>query len=138
MSVTAPLHSKDFNPFGELIGLKISKIEEGQCHCQIEVTKDHHNPYSVVHGGVVYSLADTGMGGALFSSLDSGERCATLEIKISYFQFVISGTLSCESKVIHKSRRFGFMESKIFNDDRLVAEATGTFSILGAKGKQRS
>jgi len=137
MSDTVPHHSKGFNPFGELIGLKISKIEDGHCHCEIEVTKDHQNPYSVVHGGVVYSLADTGMGGALFSSLNSGERCATLEIKISYFQFVSSGTLSCESKIIHKSRRFGFMESKIFNGDRLVAEATGTFSILGAKSRAK-
>ena len=89
--------------------------------------------HRVVHGGVVYSLADTGMGGALFSSLDPGQRCATLEIKISYYHFVTSGTLSCTSKVIQKSRRFGFMQSEVFNEDRLVASATGTFTILGGK-----
>ena len=121
------------NHFGELIGLEFTTIENGASHCQLEVKESHLNPHRVVHGGVLYSLADTGMGGALFSSLDSGQRCATLEIKISYYHFVTSGVLSCTSRVIQKSRRFGFMESEVFNDDRLVASATGTFTILGGK-----
>ncbi len=121
------------NHFGELIGLEFTTIEDGVSHCQIEVNETHLNPNRVVHGGVIYSLADTGMGGALFSCLDPGQRCATLEIKISYLHFVTSGTLSCTTKVIQKSRRFGFLQSEVFNDDRLVASATGTFTILGGK-----
>lgn len=121
------------NYFGDLIGLEFTTIEDGVSLCQLEVKESHLNPHRVVHGGVLYSLADTGMGGALFSSLDSGQRCATLEIKISYYHFVTSGVLSCTSRVIQKSRRFGFMESEVFNDDRLVASATGTFTILGGK-----
>ena len=93
--------------FGDLIGLEFIKLEDGVSQCQLEVKESHLNPHRMVHGGVIYSLADTGMGGALFSSLDPGQRCATLEIKISYFHFVTSGILSCASKV------------------------TGTFAILG-------
>jgi acyl-CoA thioesterase len=107
------------NHFGDLIGLEFM------------VKESHLNPHRMVHGGVIYSLADTGMGGALFSSLDRGQRCATLEIKISYLHFVTSGNLSCESKVVRKSRRFGFTESEVYNDERLIAKATGTFAILG-------
>jgi acyl-CoA thioesterase len=126
-------HQPDgLNHFGDLIGLEFTDLENGVSHCHIEAKESHLNPHRVVHGGVIYSLADTGMGGALFSSLDPGQRCATLEIKISYLQFVTSGTLSCESKVVQKSRRFGFTESEVFNDERLVAKATGTFAILGA------
>lgn len=126
-------NSHGHNHFGELIGLEFTTMENGVSRCQLEVNESLLNPHRVVHGGVVYSLADTGMGGALFSSLDPGQRCATLEIKISYFHFVTSGSLTCTSKVIRKSRRFGFMESEIFNDDHLVASATGTFTILGGK-----
>jgi acyl-CoA thioesterase len=134
MSNDNPQNPHGPNYFGELIGLEFAKIENGVSHCSIEVKEAHLNPHRVVHGGVVYSLADTGMGGALFSSLEPGQRCATLEIKISYFHFVTSGVLSCTSNVIRKSRRFGFMESEIFNNDRLVANATGTFTILGGVG----
>ena len=119
------------NHFGELIGLEFTTIENGVSHCQLVVAESHLNPHRVVHGGVLYSMVDTGMGGALFSSLDPGQRCATLEIKISYLHFVTAGTLSCNSTVIQKSRRFGFLQSDVFNDDRLVASATGTFTILG-------
>ena len=128
-----PRNSHGPNHFGDLIGLEFTKFKDGTSHCRLEVNESHLNPHRVVHGGVVYSLADTGMGGALFSSLDPGQRCATLEIKISYFHFVTSGILSCESKVVQKSRRFGFMQSEIFNDERLIASATGTFTILGGK-----
>jgi acyl-CoA thioesterase len=119
------------NHFGDLIGLEFIKLEDGLSQCQLEVRESHLNPHRMVHGGVIYSLADTGMGGALFSSLDPGQRCATLEIKISYFHFVTTGILSCESKVVRKSRRFGFTESEVYNDERLIAKATGTFAILG-------
>lgn len=119
------------NHFGDLIGLEFIKLEDGVSQCQLEVKESHLNPHRMVHGGVIYSLADTGMGGALFSSLDRGQRCATLEIKISYLHFVTSGNLSCESKVVRKSRRFGFTESEVYNDERLIAKATGTFAILG-------
>jgi acyl-CoA thioesterase len=124
------------NHFGDLIGLEFTKIEDGYSHCQLEVNESHLNPHRVVHGGTIYSLADTGMGGALFSSLDPGQRCATLEIKISYLQFVTSGTLSCKSKVVQKSRRFGFTESEVFNGERLIAKATGTFAILSGTRKR--
>lgn len=133
MSNDAPKSSHAPNHFGELIGLEFTTMEDGVSQCQIEVNETHLNPNRVVHGGVIYSLADTGMGGALFSSLDPGQRCATLEIKISYLHFVTSGTLSCTTKVIQKSRRFGFLQSEVFNEDRLVASATGTFTILGGK-----
>lgn len=133
MSDDNPQNPHGPNHFGELIGLEFTTMENGVSRCQLEVNESLLNPHRVVHGGVVYSLADTGMGGALFSSLDPGQRCATLEIKISYFHFVTSGSLTCTSKVIRKSRRFGFMESEIFNDDHLVASATGTFTILGGK-----
>jgi len=133
-----PQQPHGLNHFGDLIGLEFSKLEDGFSQCQLEVKESYLNPHRVVHGGVIYSLADTGMGGALFSSLDSGQRCATLEIKISYFHFVTSGILSCNSKVAQKSRRFGFTESEVFNGERLIAKATGTFAILEGKGRAES
>ena len=132
MPKDVPQSSKDFNPFGELIGLSFSKRASGYSQCGLEIHEKLHNPYGVLHGGVLYSLVDTGMGGALFSRLDDDQLCATVEIKISYFRFVTSGTLSCESKVVHKGRRLGFVESEVSIDDHLVAKATGTFSIFEA------
>lgn len=129
-----PLNSEGFNPFGELIGLNFSKCEKGYSQCILEVNEKLFNPNRVLHGGIVYSMADTGMGGALHSYLDDNELCATIEIKIVYFKAVTSGTLTCETRVIRKGKKIAFLESEIKNDNRLIAKAYGTFSIFKIKG----
>ena len=129
-----PLESEAFNPFGALIGLNFSKCAKGYSRCALEVAEKLLNPHRVLHGGVVYSLADTGMGAALYSDLDEDELCATVEIKIAYFAAVTSGTLTCETKVVHRTKRIAFLESQIKNDGRLTAKAMGTFSVSKVKG----
>jgi acyl-CoA thioesterase len=130
MSENAPQTHEGHNPFGELLGLNFTSMEDGHSQCSLEIREDLFNPYGVLHGGVIYSLADTGMGGALYSRLKEGELCSTVEIKIVYLRPVVSGTLSCDSTVIRRGRRLAFIESEILRGDRLIAKATGTFSIF--------
>jgi len=125
-----PQETKGFNPFADLIGLSFSEFEDGSCKCRLNVEERLLNPYGVVHGGVVYSLADTAMGGALYSSMSENERCVTVEMKVSYFEAVSSGVLDCTAQVVHRSRRLGHVEAEVKNGDRLVAKASGTFSIF--------
>ena len=73
------------------------------------------------------------MGAALYSCMDQDELCATIETKIVYFRAVTSGTLVCDTKVVHRSKRIATMESEISNDGQLVAKALGTFSVFKAK-----
>lgn len=75
-------------------------------------------------------MADTGMGGALYTTLKKGETCATIEIKISYFKPVSAGSLTCKTQVINRGKRVATLESEIFNNERLVAKAMGTYSIF--------
>ena len=87
----------------------------------------------MVHGGVIYSLADTGMGGVLYPTLENGELCATVEIKICYFAAVRNGTIDCLTKLSHRARTWAYLESEIINDGKIVAKATGTYSIFRPK-----
>ena len=128
-----PLDLKGFNPFGDLIGLRFSKYEHGSSQCVLDVSEKLLNPHKVLHGGVLYSMADTGMGAALYSHLKNDELCATVEIKISYFAAVKSGKLTCDTKVLHKGKRIAILESEITSTDRPIAKATGTFSIFKIK-----
>jgi acyl-CoA thioesterase len=129
-----PLGSEGFNPFGDLIGLAFSKLEEGRSECRLHVGEKLLNPYGVVHGGVIYSLADTAMGGALYSLMGEDERCVTVEMKVVYFRPVTSGSLGCAAEVVHRSRKLGFVEAGVKNGDREVAKASATFSISESSG----
>lgn len=128
------LESEGFHPFGELIGLIVSKLEKGYSECVLEVKEKLLNPHKVVHGGVISTMAGTGMGGALYPYLDEDELCAAIEIKTVYFIAVASGVLTCRTKLIHKGKRIATLESEIEHDGRLVAKAIGTYSIFKAKG----
>ena len=128
-----PLESTGFNPFGDLIGLSFSQCEGGFSRCALMVTDRLLNPHRVLHGGVIYSLADTGMGGALYTDLDEDESCATVQIDIFYLAAVTSGTLTCETKLVHRGRSVAVLESEIANDGRLVAKALGTYSVFKAR-----
>jgi acyl-CoA thioesterase len=119
------------HPFADLIGFEITARGEGRCTSELDADESHLNPHGIVHGAVLYALADTAMGGALTSVLEAGELCSTIEIKINYFRPARPGHLRCETRLIHKGKRTGALESEIFDEkDRLIARATGTFMIL--------
>jgi acyl-CoA thioesterase len=118
------------HPFADLIGLSFEQTEPGKSRCRVSVRPELLNPHGVVHGAVAYALADTGMGGALYPLLEKGESCATIEIKIVYLSSAREGELVCDTRVIRKGSRVAVLESEIFESDRLLAKALGTYSIL--------
>ena len=54
---------------------------------------------------------------------------ATVEIKINYFRPATSGELHCKTKVIHCGKKLANLESEIWEADKLIARANGTFFI---------
>jgi len=128
-----PMGVKGFSPFRDLVGINFTKVEGGYSHCFVEVEKKLLNPAGIVHGGALYTLVDSGMGAALFSFVDEGELFLTIETSVFYFKAVSGGTLTCESRVVHKGKRTAVMEAEIKNGGQLVAKAVGTFSIYRGK-----
>lgn len=119
------------HPFADLLGFAVERRGEGTSLLTLEVRPEHRNPYGLVHGAVLYALADTGMGAALSSLLAPGEICPTLEIKINYLRPWQSGTLSCESRVIFKGRGTAVLQSDLHDGSgRHLAQASGTFAII--------
>lgn len=115
------------------VGLQFEQPEGGRSRITLPIEPHHFNSTGVVHGGVLFTLADTGMGAALYSKLERGLFSATVEIKISYFKPVTAGTLACETEIVNLGRRLATLESSLLVGDVLVARASGTFAILERK-----
>lgn len=118
------------HPFADLIALRTDEQGAGHSRLSLRVAPEHLNPHRVVHGAVLYALADTGMGAALYPTLAAGEICATIEIKINYFKPVSVGTLSCLTRMVHRGRSVANLESQLFIGDALVAQANGNYAIF--------
>jgi acyl-CoA thioesterase len=124
---TAPLP----HPFADLLGFEVVERGGGRCRLVLEIRDKHKNPHGLVHGAVLYALADTGMGGALTSVLAENEYCSTIEIKINYLRPWRGGLLRCETQLIGRGRSTAVLQSDLFDGaDRHLAMATGTFAIL--------
>ena len=122
------------HPFAELIGLTFAASAPGSSRCSLTLTPEHLNPHGVVHGAVVFALADTGMGAALYPTLAAGESCATIEIKISYFRPVSRGALVCESTLVNRGRSVAHLDARVYAaGDRLIAAASGNFAIFALR-----
>ena len=123
------------HPFAQLIDLRTEENRAGYSRLELTVTADHLNPHQVVHGAVVYAMADTGMGAALYPTLAEGEICATIEIKINYFKPVTQGTLSCVTDIVNRGKTIANLDSRIYLGKVLVAQANGNYAIFSPRRK---
>jgi acyl-CoA thioesterase len=123
-------HAISSHPFADLIGLQMDGHYVDGSDCSLEVAPYLLNPHGVVHGAVLYALADTGMGGALMPNLEKGQICATIEIKFNYYHAVRGGTLRCNTTILNRGKSVANMESRLYVEDKLVASANGTYAIF--------
>ena len=118
------------HPFGRLLGLHLERPQDGVCHASVQTREEHINPRGFVHGGVLFSLADTSMGAALWTLLAPSETCATIEIKMNFLRPVVSGSVRCETRVLRRGRTTAVLESRLHREESLVAIALGTYAIF--------
>ncbi|MBT9525919.1 MAG: PaaI family thioesterase [Rhizobacter sp.] len=121
------------HPFAELIDLQLEDRAAGSSTLSLTVGAQHLNPHGVAHGAVLYALADTGMGAALYPSLEAGEICATIEIKINYFKPVSAGKVVCKTELINRGKSVANLESRLYVDQTLVAQANGNYAVFRPK-----
>lgn len=122
-------------PFLKGMGFKVDSVSEGNCRVSAPITAQVINPYGVLHGGVTFTLADTGMGIAVSTLLKPGERTATVECSIRYLLTVKSGWIAADCRVIRRNNRFAVTEATVFDEvGQVLAVAGGSFYISYLKG----
>jgi acyl-CoA thioesterase len=122
-------------PLAEYLQITNDGAADGHAVYHLDVSPQTLNPHGVLHGGAVYIMVDYSMGGATMSILPPGDRCATIEIKISYLAGVREGRLTAKTEIMKRGRRVVFLESKVTDGaGRLVAAATGSFAVISADG----
>jgi uncharacterized protein (TIGR00369 family) len=118
-------------PLADLLGIVTETRSNGYSRMRCPVDPALFNPNGVLHGGVVYTLIDYGMGGAVMSALGEGEYCTSIEVKVSYLASVREGTLTAETQVVKEGRTIAFVESKVTDDKgRLVATGSASMFIF--------
>jgi uncharacterized protein (TIGR00369 family) len=93
------------------------------------------NPAGIMQGGFLAAFADSSMGAAAVTSVESRRVFASnAEIKVSFLAAVAPGSeLTCTAEVVSGGRRLAFVECGIVavapgtEEGRLVARASSTY-----------
>ena len=125
--------------YRDLLGMKIVTIHEGIGRVTISVDERLMHPQMIVHGGVIFTLADTAMSMALISIFPPGTSVSTIEAKVNYLLPVREGELQAEATITHRGRSIAVTEATVFNivngERKAVARVLGTFSIRVPKAE---
>ena len=133
---------QDRHSFGilHLLGMKIITAEAGIGRVGITVDERLMHPQQIVHGGIIFTLADTAMSMALLPLLPQGTRFGTVEAKINFMIPVRTGELLAEGSVVHMGRSTAVMEATVFNsvdgEQRAISKVLGTFSFSRSKNNE--
>jgi uncharacterized protein (TIGR00369 family) len=119
--------------FSRHIGAKVERVEPGRSVIFIDVEDYHLNGAGTLHGGVYASLIDNAMGLAVLALV--GVRTATIQMNVHFLGAVNEGRITCESEVLHRTRRTATAEAKVRDaEGNLVALGTGAFRVFERKG----
>ena len=116
--------------FASANGMKITKVDEGYVRVDMDVTKEHLNPINSIHGGVIFTIADSASGTAVFSM--GGTRSTSIDANIHYLRPGINKThIYAEARVIKMGRNVAVAEVSVKDqDDTELAIGTFTNMIL--------
>ena len=121
-------------PFWELLGIEVVEIDDGYAKLVMPFHEKLTQPYGIVHGGAIFSLADSAVAIATTSMVEPERKVLTIEMKINFLAPVKDGVMEAKASVLRKGRIIP-AEVDITNNGLLVAKAIATYIILGDEKK---
>jgi len=116
-------------PFWELLGIRVVEVGEGYAKLEMPFSEKLTQPYGIVHGGAIFSLADSAIAVAIVSCVEPGKIFVTIEMKINFLAPVKEGMMEAEARLLRRGRIIP-AEVDIKNNGKLVAKAIATYIIL--------
>lgn len=114
--------------------LHIEELSKEKAIISAEITEDSLNPSGIVHGGLVFGLADTAMGTVAYLT---GRKVVTVDSNINYLKPTTGSKVTCVAEPIKVGKTLGVYKADIFDGrNDLTATVTGTYFFLDREIKK--
>src|ERR1700712_2685582 len=98
-------HMMQHDLFSQWMQIKIVEIREGYSKIKMELREEMINGFNVIHGGIIFSLADSSFA---FACNNRNNLSMALDVSISFNKAAKPGDiLVAEAKEIHNGRSTG-------------------------------
>ena len=120
----------DHDPFSIWLGIERLLVAPGRCELRMTVREEMLNGFSIAHGGITYSLADSCLA---FAANSHGIQSVSVETSISHTRPVKAGDmLTATSEEMSLSRSIGIYHITVRDQEgRTVALFKGTVYRTG-------
>jgi len=117
--------------FAGVLGMEFTHLAPDRVEATLQVRQELKQPWGIVHGGAVMTLADTVAGAGSFLNTDGGHQTVTVELKINLIGAVRDGKVSAVAVPVHRGRTTSVWETRVTDEaGKLVAVALSTHLIL--------
>ena len=120
------------NPLYKTLGIGVEEADKGTARSRLEPDAKLCWPFpGQPHGGVLFTLMDVTMAWAVFSQLDQGYNCATINLDIQYTLPAKGKLFSCSAWTTHRTGRLCFVRAEIHNaEGQLIAMGQAIFRVI--------
>ena len=118
-------HMMHHDAFSKWLGIKLIEVKEGYAKIKMVIREEMVNGFLVMHGGIVFSLADSAFA---FACNNRNNLSLAIECNISFLKQVnIGDELTAEAKEIHNGKSTGVYSISIINqNNQQIALFKGT------------
>lgn len=111
--------------FSQWLGLKVESVTDGRARVSMVIKEDMLNGFAVVHGGVLFALADSAFA---FACNSRDNLSLALDAVVSFIKKASLGdVITAQVEEVHNGKTTGVYEVKLTNQkNELVAQFRGT------------
>lgn len=98
-------HMMQHDAFSQWLGIQVMTVKEGYSKIQMTLRDEMLNGFGVIHGGIVFSLADSAFA---FACNNRNNLSLALDTSINFTKTTLPGdVLTAEAKELHNGRSTG-------------------------------
>lgn len=116
----------DRNAFAGYNHMELESVAPDRAVFRLEIRPESKNPFGMVHGGALYTLADNATGVAVHTD---GRSYVTQTSSLHFLRNQASGTVRAEGRVRHRGRSTCLAEVDITGEGGVLL-ATGEFTFF--------
>lgn len=116
-------------PFLRNIGIETAIVEDGTAEFHVPYDEDITN-HTVVHGGVMATLVDATVAGAIHSDAEApleDMEPLTIDMDVNYHAPVTEGDIIARASLVQRGGTIAVGEAEVTNEGDLVASGTATY-----------
>ena len=106
--------------------IELERVEKDRAVFKLDIRPESCNPYGLIHGGAIYTLADNATGAAAHSD---GRYYVTQTSALHFLRNQPEGEIQADARVRHRGRSTCLVTVDILGEDETLL-ATGEFTFF--------